>query len=314
MPGRTVALLVNPTSGRGRGERFGVQAERRLRARGLDVQVLRGRDEAEARRLAQQVVDGSTAPLVVCGGDGMVHLGVQVVGGTAHPLGLIPAGTGNDAARALGLPRTDPVAAADVVADAVLTGATRSVDLARWTPLRPSGEPAGPSRWYAAVAAAGFDSRVNDRANRMTYPRGRRRYDLAMVVELGVFRPIPYHLVLDGETVETDAMLVAVGNASSYGGGMQVTPHARIDDGLLDVLVLRRISKPAFLRVFPRVFSGRHVDHPAVTVRRVKVADLRAPGVTAYADGEVLGPLPARFEAVPGALRVLAADPAGRHV
>jgi diacylglycerol kinase (ATP) len=233
----------------------------------------------------------------------MVHLGIQVVAGTGRPFGIVPAGTGNDAARALGFPREDPRAAADVIADALLSGTHRDADLGRWTPR---GGGTASARWFAAVAAAGFDSRVNDRANRMTYPRGRRRYDVATVVELGVFRPIPYVLVLDGRRWETEAMLVAVGNAASYGGGMRVTPDARLDDGLLDVLVLGRISKPQFLRVFPRVFSGRHVGHPAVTVHQVRTAEIAAPDVTVYADGERLGPLPATFEAVPAALRVLA--------
>jgi diacylglycerol kinase (ATP) len=301
----TVALLINPTAGKGRGSRFALQAAARLRERGVTVRPVAGRDATEAARLAREVVGTTDDALVACGGDGIVHIGVQAVAGTGRPFGIVPAGTGNDAARALGFPREDPRAAADVVADALLTGEQHHADLARWTPLAPGGG-ADPC-WYTAVAAAGFDSRVNDRANRMTYPRGRRRYDVAMVVELGVFRAIPYVLELDGSRWETEAMLVAVGNAASYGGGMQVTPDARMDDGLLDVLVLGRISKPEFLRVFPRVFSGRHVTHPAVTVRRARTADLAAPGVTVYADGERLGPLPARFEAVPGALRVLSA-------
>jgi diacylglycerol kinase (ATP) len=161
-------------------------------------------------------------------------------------------------------------------------------------------------KWFGCVLGAGFDSRVNDRANRMTWPRGRMRYNLAMLAELRVFRPLPFVLEVDGERWETEAMLVAVGNAKSYGAGMRICPHAILDDGLLDITVLGPVSKPEFLRTFPRVFKGTHVDHPAVSTRTAKVVSLSSPGVTAYADGEYLADLPITCETVPDAVQVLA--------
>ena len=128
---------------------------------------------------------------------------------------------------------------------------------------------------------------------------------LAVARELPVFRPIPYVVEVDGQRRETGAMLVAVANGPSYGGGMRVCPDAVLDDGLLDVLVLSEISIPAFLRVFPRVFAGTHVRHPAVEVLRGQRVRLVAKGVVAYADGERVGPLPLTCAVVPGALRVL---------
>ncbi|MGL5909534.1 MAG: sphingosine kinase, partial [Phycicoccus sp.] len=159
---------------------------------------------------------------------------------------------------------------------------------------------------YVGVLAAGFDAVVNERANRWRRPRGPLRYHLATVRELPVFRPIPYVLVLDGRRFETEAMLVAVGNGPSYGGGMRVTPDASFDDGLLDVLVAHRISAFELLRVFPRVFRGSHVTHPAVEIVRARSVQLQAVGIVAYADGERLGPLPLTVEVVPDALGVLA--------
>jgi diacylglycerol kinase (ATP) len=147
---------------------------------------------------------------------------------------------------------------------------------------------------------------VNERANRMSWPSGRSRYNLAILAELRTFRPVPYELVLGGETWTTEAMLVAVGNGSSYGGGMRVCPDARLDDGLLDITVLGPISKPEFLRVFPTVYKGTHVRHPAVTVRRARQVTLTSPGVTAYADGERVSVLPVTCDAVPDGMRVFA--------
>ncbi len=294
---RQIALLINPTSGRGRGARVGREVAVRLRDAGLAVRELAGRDVRESQDLAREAVEQETDALVVVGGDGMVHLGLQAVGGTDVPFGVAPAGTGNDFARAVGVPLGDPIAAADIV----VAGAERRIDLGR------TGD-----QWFGGVVAAGFDARVNDRANRMTWPRGRMRYNVAMLIELGVFRPVPYVLELDGEQWETSAMLVVVGNIPSYGGGMKVTPDAVVDDGLLDVMVVKPLSKARFLTVFPRVYSGSHVTLPFVEIRRAKQVRIDAPGITAYADGERLGPLPQTFEAVPSALRVMVPAPSVR--
>jgi diacylglycerol kinase (ATP) len=287
---REIALLVNPTSGGGRGAKLRDPVARLLRDRGADVDVVVGRDADEASDLARARVERGVDALVTVGGDGLVNLAVQLLAGTDVPLGIVPAGTGNDVARALGLPAGDVRAAADVVAD----GRTRRFDAGR----------AG-DRWFAGVLGSGFDSMVNERANRMRWPRGRSRYNVAIVAELRTFRPVPFTLELDGETWETEAMLVAVGNGSSYGGGMRVCPDADPADGLLDLTVLGPISKPEFVRVFPTVYKGTHVHNPAVTVRRAREVKLHADGVTAYADGERVGELPVTVSSVPGALAVL---------
>jgi diacylglycerol kinase (ATP) len=287
---RDIALLTNPTSGKGRGARFRDAALGRFRDAGLSVRSLEGRDADEALDLARQCVADGVESLVVCGGDGMVHLATQAIATTPTRLGVIAAGTGNDVARYFDLPRKDPLAAAD----RVIGGRTRTVDLAR------SG-----SSYFVTVLAAGFDAIVNERANRMTWPKGQMRYNLATLAELRTFEPIPYTLDLDGVTRRLDAMLVAVGNGPSFGGGLRITEGAVLDDGMLDVVIIKTMTKPDLIRTYPKLFKGTHVTHPQYEhhlVRRVTVA---APGIVAYADGERFGPLPLTLECVPGALTVL---------
>jgi len=209
---------------------------------------------------------------------------------------VIPAGGGNDAARSLGLP-ADPLAAAGL-----LTRLRR----------RPADLATVAGRAYLNVAGAGFDSEVNRLANqRLRWARGRPRYVGAVLAELVVGRPATFELVLDGQATRLQAWLVAVANGPSYGGGMRVAPAASLDDGLLEVVVIGEIGKLEFLRTFPQVFSGRHVEHPAVAVHRAARVDLDADRTLAvYADGEPAGTLPATFEVRPAAVTVLAADPA----
>ena len=292
-----LGLVVNPTSGKNTGARIGAQALTLLRAAGADIVDLSAADARGALEKGRAAVaDRAVDAVVVTGGDGMVHLGANLCAGTDVPLGVIAAGTGNDIARELGLPVRDAAKAVE----RILSGGTRRVDVAQHT------TPTGETRWFLGVLAAGFDAVVNERANHWRWPKGPMRYNLAILRELPVFRAIPYVLELDGTRIETEAMLVAVGNGPAYGGGMRVTPDAAFDDGLLDVLVLHRISTAQFLRVFPSVFRGAHTSHPAVEVHRARRVRLEALGIVSYADGERFAPLPMTMEVVPGALTVLA--------
>jgi diacylglycerol kinase (ATP) len=288
--GRELALLTNPTAGRGKGARTAAMALPRLLEAGYDVRSLAGRSPEEAMELARQCVADGIEALVVCGGDGMVHLGVQAVAGTDTPLGIIPAGTGNDVARYLDLPRSDPALAADVVA----RGKERVIDLARVGSVH-----------FVTVLAAGFDAIVNERANAMAWPKGQMRYNLATLAELRVLAPIPYVLELDGVEERLEATLVAVGNGPSFGGGLRITEGAELDDGMLDVVVIRPLSKLGLLRTYPKLFKGTHVHAPQYQHHRVRRVTVAAPGIVAYADGERIGALPLTIEVVPGALRVL---------
>ncbi|MFB6713218.1 MULTISPECIES: diacylglycerol kinase [unclassified Streptomyces] len=291
-----ITLFVNPTAGSGRGARAAQPAASALRDAGFSVRTVLGEDADDALRRAREAVAGGTGALIAVGGDGMMSLALQAVAGTTTPLGVVAVGTGNDFARALGMPIRDPAAAGRLAAEALKGGAVREIDLGR------VGE-----RWFGSVLASGFDSRVNDRGNRMRWVGGRFKYDLAILAELAAFKPIPYRVRLDGGPVrEIEATLIAVGNGSTYGGGMRICADAAMDDGLFDVTVVGDCSRTTLLKVFPRVYKGTHLGHPRVTVHRVTSIELAAAGVTAYADGEQLGALPLTATCVPGAVRVLA--------
>ncbi|MFD5340211.1 diacylglycerol kinase [Streptomyces hawaiiensis] len=290
-----ITLFVNPTAGRGRGARAAQPAASALRAAGFSVRTILGEDAADALVRARAAVEGGTGALIAVGGDGMAGLALRAVAGTRTPLGLVAVGTGNDFARALGLPVREPAAAGRMIADALKCGRLRDIDLGQVG-----------DRWFGTVLASGFDSRVNDRGNRMRWPTGRFKYDLAMIAELAGLRPVPYRIRLDdGEVREVEATLVAVGNGSSYGGGMRICPGADLTDGLFDITVVGDCSRTTLLRVFPRVYRGTHVGHPKVTVLRAARVEIAAEGVTGYADGEPLGPLPLSARCVRGGVRVV---------
>jgi diacylglycerol kinase (ATP) len=283
-------MLTNPTAGRGHADRVRAAALPRLRDAGFRVHDRQGRDADEALDLARAGVADGVECLVVCGGDGMVHLAVQAVAGTDTTLGVLPAGTGNDVARYLDLPRKDPLAAAD----RLIAGRTRRIDLAR------SG-----AKYFVTVLAAGFDAIVNERANQMTWPKGQMRYNIATLAELRTFRPLSYVLELDGQTLRLDAMMVAVGNGPSFGGGLRITEGALLDDGLLDVVIFRPMSRVNLIRTYPKLFSGTHTSHPQYVHHRVSRITVASPGTVAYADGERFGELPLTVECMPGALTVV---------
>ncbi|MEH0986108.1 diacylglycerol kinase family protein [Micromonospora sp. CPCC 205556] len=297
-PAGPVAVLANPSAGRGRHRDLLPRLLDGLAAAGRAVELLSARTPDEAEAACRAAVAGGAAALVAVGGDGTVHQALQAVAGTAVPFGPVPAGTGNDFAVDTGFP-ADPLAAVEVIAAALRERRSRPVDLARMT------GPDGGDRWYGAVLAAGFDAIVNERANRMRWPRGPRRYDLAILVELARLRPRRYTLRLDGEEHHLDAVLVAIGNCASYGGGMRICPAADPTDGLLDVVVGGRFDRRTLMRVKPRIYAGTHVTHPLVRSYRAREVELSAEGITTYADGERSLALPVRITAVPGAVRLL---------
>lgn len=285
-----IALLVGPTSGKGRGPAEAAVFCRLVR----DTVVLGGATREEALAEARAAVAGGLDVLVAVGGDGTVHLALQAVAGTATALAILPTGTGNDLADCLGVPTS-----AGSLAEAVLAGDSTAVDAVR----------VGTS-WFGCILGTGFDAAVNERANRLSWPRGRRRYDLATLLELRTFRPQPVVLTLDGRRLERSVTLVALGNARSYGGGMLMCPDASPTDGLLDVVVVNPLTRRRLVALFPRLFKGTHVSDPAVEVHRAREVVLEGGSLAVYADGEPFGRLPLTCTVVPGAVRVIGARPA----
>jgi diacylglycerol kinase (ATP) len=290
-----VTVLTNPASGHGTASRAAERAVAQFHRRGVDVVAIAGSDAEHARRLVEGALERGMDALVVVGGDGIVALALQVLATTEIPLGIIPAGTGNDHAREYRLPMGDPAAAADVVVD----GRVETVDLGR---IRGTD---GTDRWFGTVMATGFDSLVTDRTNRMRWPHGRMRYNVAMLAELSKLRLLPFRLTLDGEELITDLTLAAFGNTRSYGGGMLICPGADHSDGLLDVTMVQSASRTRLMRLFPTVFKGTHVELEGVRTARARLITVDSPAINAYADGEFVCPLPVEVSAVPAALRIL---------
>jgi diacylglycerol kinase (ATP) len=291
----TVAVVANPSAGRGRGGRLLPKVEAVLRSLDVPYRVHVSRDGADAERLARGAAEGGAAVVAALGGDGQLGACANGVLGTEAALAAIPAGSGNDFAKHLGIDPRDPLAAVRLLRDPT----TRRVDVVRaTTPER--------ERHYVNVGGVGFDSEVNLLANRTRFLSGTAKYVFAVFVTLARFRPGAFTLRVDGEEHAFRAMLVAVANGSAYGGGMRVCPEAREDDGLLDVCVVTEIGKGEFVRTFPKVFRGRHVEHPAVRMLRARRVEVRVDRpFQVFADGEHVGGVPATFAVVPRALPVV---------
>jgi len=295
-----VTLLTNPMAGHGNAPHAAERAVARFQECGVDVTEIVGRDPTHARELVDAALAHGTDALVVAGGDGVISLALQSLAHSNIPLGIIPAGTGNDHAREYGIPVGDPAAAVDVI----VAGHTETIDLGH---IRGAD---GTETWFGTIAATGFDSLVSDRVNRMRWPHGRMRYNLAIVAELSQLHPLPFRLVLDGEReVVTDLTLAAFGNTRSYGGGMLICPGADHADGMLDITMVSSGSRLKLVRLFPTIFKGTHVELDEVTTARARTIRVECPGINAYADGEYACALPVEISAVPGALTILRPAP-----
>lgn len=269
-------MLSNPSAGKGRGAHASEAALAHLRSRGADVRAYAGESAAASRALVGRALEERPRVLVVVGGDGTLSGVLDAVCDAGVPVVLVPAGTGNDLARALALPRRDPVAAAELA----LTGVPRTIDVGEV-------QTAGRVDLFLTIAALGFDAKVSDRTNRLRWPHGVLRYYLALVVELVRLRPIDFTVALEGaDPARVPGTLVAVGNTASYGGGMPLCAGAAADDGMLDIVHVAPLTRLRLLRLFPLLLRGAHLTRPEVTRRQARTVTVSAPGLVVYADGE----------------------------
>lgn len=284
-------LIVNPTSGRGRGGAIARTASQLLRAQGLEHQVLESQTPDDPIRLAQQAVHDKVPVVVSIGGDGLVSQVANALVGTDTALGIIPAGRGNDFARGLGLP-LDIAGAGAVIAQ----GQRQRIDVG-WAN----------GRYFFSIAIVGLAAEINRRANRFTRLRVNALYSLLTVATIFTENPLPFTLTYDGRERRCSSWMIAVGNTWSSARGMALVPAARTNDALLDACIINGMGKlELLLSVFPKVFSGRHVYHTGVDTLRGREMTIRSdlPG-DLYADGERIGPLPVTLKAIPRALDVL---------
>lgn len=274
-----IAVVSNPTAGKGRGRAAADLALEHLRATSADVRVFEGNSAAESRDLVTAALAARPDMLVIIGGDGTLSAVLDLVCADTVPITLVPAGTGNDLARALDVPRHDPAAAAALA----VTGSPRAIDVGEV-------HSAGRLTLFLTVAALGFDAKVSDRTNRLRWPRGGARYYLAILIELARLRPTAFRIGYDGAPMQSaPGTLVAVGSTASYGGGMPVCAGAEPDDGKLDAVHVAPLSRLRLLRLFPLLLRGTHLSRPEVTHRRVESVQVQAPDLLVYADGEQVG-------------------------
>jgi diacylglycerol kinase (ATP) len=282
------ALVINPVSGQGKGASVGSYVAGYLNKKSVPFTIVTGNS---ALALSNHLdiflkANPQCVGVIAVGGDGLLHIVLQKVIPAQVPITLIPAGTGNDFVRSLGWDLND----VDVQLDFVLSHPPQKMDAGLV-----DGE------WFGSVLSTGFDAVVNERANKLKWPKGPMKYNVSIVLELPRFKPKMYDIHLDDRTISTEAMLIAVGNGRSYGGGMLVCPEAEMCDGFFDVMILHPVSKIEFIKVFPSVFIGAHVNHPAVEIVRSKKVRIESKAV-AYSDGERIGKLPVNAECIPGVM------------
>lgn len=287
-----IALLTNPAAGKGKAVAAAEEAKKAFYRYGVDVVSISGSSPAACRQLAKEMIeDDSIDALVACGGDGLISLALQEQAGSDTPLGIIPAGTGNDHAREYKIP-LEPRRAAKVIVEGYTTrtdlGIMRTDD--------------GQERYFGTIACAGFDSLVTDRTNRIPWPSGEPRYVLAIAIEFLNFHSLPTRLIFDdgAETFEGDVTLCAIGNTRTYGGGMQVCPDADHYDGLFDISIATKMTRRKAALNVGRIFSGDFEGLDEVRQYRAKKVRVEMPGINAYADGDKYFPSPMECEIVPG--------------
>lgn len=289
-------VVLNPAAGRARARIAPDTLRAALAPHDATLEISESAADAIAR--AEKAAAGGR-DLVAAGGDGTVGALAGVAAAAGCRLAIVPCGSGNDFAATLGYARRAPLDALAVLDDA---GTDRIIDLAHATTAD------GTTRWFCSVSASGFDSEANRWANTVQHLSGQMLYVVAVLRTLATYRPHPFRVTIDGEVHDARAWLAAVGNGPMYAGGMRIAPTAVLDDGLLDCCVIGAISRPGFLRHFPKVFKGTHTKLDVVDIRRGKHFHIEsldpAVPIELYADGERIGPLPATVEVRPGALTV----------
>jgi YegS/Rv2252/BmrU family lipid kinase len=287
---RRFALLVNPASAGGKALKALPVVHETLDRLGAPHRTVTTRStEHAAEEAARAAAQGET--VAALSGDGLLRPLAGALKGTPAALAVIPCGRGNDLARVLGIP-TDPAQATQLAVD----GPEKLLDVAEV-----DGTP------FVGIASFGFDSEANRIANEAKLVRGNAVYLYAALRALAAWKPAHFTVSIDGERHDTTGFTVAIGNSKAYGGGMYVLPMAELDDGQLDVMLTKQVSKLTCLRDLPKLFRGAHVDLPYTEFlrgERVHVASDRP--FVIYADGDPIGATPATIRVQPRCLRVIA--------
>lgn len=293
---KPIGVLVNPAANRGRGSQVGEQVFAALAKAGIPAINLSAESASAASSKAQVAIrDQEISGVIAVGGDGTAQLGVNICVPNQIPLGLVPAGSGNDQARQLKIPLGDPQAAIANILESL--DSPKRVDVMRVA----TGER---EFWSFGSVSAGFDAICAKRANGLKWPKGPNSYVAAMLLELPSFRPIEYHLTVDGEHRTVKAMLCGVANVQNFGGGMRISPNSDAEDGELEVFILHEVSRPRLLKIFPTVYQGEHIKFPEVEIFKAKSIRIENANYPLSCDGELVGTAPFSAQVHPGALQV----------
>ena len=285
-------LVVNSKAGKGRASKLAGKFEVLLKSNNLPYEIInKATYEETFSEYRLSISSGKFEKVVAIGGDGLVNLCLQEVAEQNIGFSVIPAGTGNDFARAVGSHKKS----VNEIFNVVCSQDPTTIDLGLVTG-------AFGKRWYVQVLSTGFDALVNNLANRINWPRGQMKYTLATLLTLARFKPIPYELIIDGKQFKQDFMLLSVANGETYGGGMRICPDASNSDGIFDILLVHPVSKIVLLSIFPKVFTGKHVPHPKIDIIRGKKVQISA-DASAFADGEFVSKLPIEITNVKNALK-----------
>ena len=293
---KPIGVLVNPAANRGRGNLVGDQVFALLRQAGIAAVSLTSESAQAAKAKAEALISNQDlAGVVAVGGDGTAQLGVNICVPNQIPLGIVPAGSGNDQARELNIPLSDIPAAVSNIIESL--NAPRRVDVMKVK---------NPTRefWSLGSISAGFDALCAKRANGLKWPKGPNSYVAAMLLELPSFKPIKYQLEADRVKREISAMLCGVANVKNFGGGMKISPQSDITDGELEVFILHEVSRPKLLKIFPTVYAGEHVKYPEVEIFRAKSVRISNDSFPMTCDGELVGEAPFTVDVHPGGLQV----------
>ena len=287
------AFIVNKTAGRNRTGRLWQQLEPRLRTQQPDFSVFLTPRKGAGTEIASRAQEQGYSRIIVVGGDGTLHETINGIHTGKAEIGIIPTGTGNDFCRSAGIPQ-DPFAAPDYI----FSDSLRTFDLGKVN-----------GHLFVNVAGVGFDAAVAYKVNTSPILRhfsGAVAYLLAIPASLLQFRNVPVTILVDDKVIEGKVFLAAVGNARYYGGGMEIVPHALPDDGLFHLCIARDINLLDALVTLPKMFSGKHIEHPKVScVSGRSIALTAHQPLMVHADGEIVSSTPAKFEIFPGQLRVV---------
>ena len=284
-------MLVSPRGGRGRAAAAAPIVREVIERAGHTPVDISGASAEDSAAAAREAVSAGAERVIAVGGDGTVHLAVQGVAGTGAILGIVPAGTGNDFARAFGL-----------FGHSVEEAAARALGPARAVDAISTDR----QRWVTFSVTGGFSVDVNVRADRMRFPRGPSRYTVATLLTMPGLRHRELAVTVDGQRAEYRSALFAVNNTPTFGGGMAICPDADPCDGMIDACVVGPVSRTTMLRLLPKVFEGGHVGHRHVHMLRGRTVTIEGEPMDLVGDGEEIGTTPMTLEAVPNALRVAA--------